>query len=102
MPRGRPLAKSGLRAKPMNEAEWLACDDPQKLLEFLRDTVSERKFRLYLCAGVRHIRHLLYSPFSATAVDVGERFADGLADEHEVGLAAYEAEAIAFGYDFDK
>jgi hypothetical protein len=31
----------------MTEAEWLACADPEKMLEFLRGRASERKLRLF-------------------------------------------------------
>jgi hypothetical protein len=86
----------------MTETEWLACTDPVKMLEFLRGKASDRKFRLYLCAGVRHIQHLLFSPDSVTAVDVGERFADGLAEEMERYEAEYQAEAKTFGCEFDE
>jgi hypothetical protein len=33
----------------MNEAEWLACADPQKMLGFQRGKVGERKLRLFAC-----------------------------------------------------
>jgi hypothetical protein len=32
-----------MRGTPMTEAEWLACTDPQPLLEFLRRKASDRK-----------------------------------------------------------
>jgi hypothetical protein len=35
----------------MTEAEWLACTDPEKLLEFVRNKASERKLRLYSVAA---------------------------------------------------
>src|SRR5438105_879271 len=31
----------------MNEAEWLACQDPQAMLSVLADKASERKLRLF-------------------------------------------------------
>jgi hypothetical protein len=38
----------------MTEDEWLACTDPQAMLEFLRGTVSERKLLLITAACCRH------------------------------------------------
>jgi hypothetical protein len=43
----------------MTEAEWLACDDPQRMLAFLgrtrrRSAASDRKLRLFAAACVRH------------------------------------------------
>ena len=39
----------------MTEAEWLTCNDPTRMLEFLRGKASERKLRLYACACAPHI-----------------------------------------------
>src|SRR5262245_41624972 len=86
----------------MTESEWLECTDLSVMLEFMRSRVSERKLRLYLCSGCRHIAHLFFDAASIVAVEVGERFADGQADEEELGRAAYAAEAPTFGYDFEE
>ncbi len=36
----------------MTEADWLACDDPNPMLEFLRDRGDDRKFRLFAVSAV--------------------------------------------------
>src|SRR3712207_1024524 len=41
----RPV--TGQRVSGVTEAEWLACDDPRPMLEFLRGKASERKLRLF-------------------------------------------------------
>jgi hypothetical protein len=37
----------------MTEAEWLACTDPQKMLEFLRGRASDRKLLLFVADTAR-------------------------------------------------
>src|SRR5262245_41155466 len=75
----------------MTEAEWLAATDPRPMLRHVRTTPNERKFRLFACC-CRSIWGLLNTACSRTAVEVAERFADGLMSEDE-RLAAF-AEAI--------
>jgi hypothetical protein len=72
----------------MTEAEWLACGDPGRMLAFLRGSASERKLRLFACACCRRLWHLLAGNPARQAVEVAERYADGLADQAEMAAAS--------------
>jgi hypothetical protein len=61
----------------MTEAEWLACEDLEAMLEFLRDRASERKFRLFACASCRSSWPLFEDNRSRTAIEAAECYADG-------------------------
>lgn len=71
----------------MTEAEWLACTNPYKMLDFLGQRASQRKLRLFACACCRRIWHLLPDERSRWAVEFGERLADG-EESAEAQLAA--------------
>src|SRR2546429_7472454 len=60
----------------MTGAEFLSCNDPEPLLEFLRGKASERKLRLLACACCRQVG-LMLSSRAREAVRVAERYADG-------------------------
>src|SRR5688572_22334262 len=77
----------------MTEAEWLMSGDRAAAVAFLRDRVSDRKLRLYLCAGCRAIWQSLPCKESREAVEVAERFADVEDTADELGRVAYHSEA---------
>lgn len=83
----------------MTQAEWLACTDPEKMLDYLFDRpgrfdpprrrnrlISDRKFNLFVVACFSSVREHMDEPIRQ-AVLVHERFADGLATEIDL-LAA--------------
>jgi hypothetical protein len=92
--RGRreaPGARGGGRG--MTEAEWLDCLDPEPMLAFVQGKASNRKLRLFACAGCRWVWHLLNYGRSRRAVEVAERYADGKATRNELAAARTAADA---------
>jgi hypothetical protein len=74
----------------MTEVEWLACENPWPMLGFLQEQANNRKVRLfavYCCHGVRG----LLESRSLSALDIAERYADGLCNETELTAAASAA-----------
>jgi hypothetical protein len=69
------------------------------MLAYIRDRVSDRKFRLFACACCRRAWSALRPFLLLSIVDVNERFADGSADREELGnvrrCARYEFQVTA-------
>ena len=78
----------------MNEAKWLSCSELWTLLDFMKRKAGHRKLRLFACACCRRIWRLL-PEHCQRAVEVTERFADGLASREEL-RSANDAESIVF------
>jgi hypothetical protein len=70
----------------MTGAEWVTCCDPEKMLDQLRDRVTDRKLRLFAIACARRAWRSFSKREVSEEVLVGERFADG-----EVSLQALKA-----------
>ncbi len=77
----------------MTEAEWLTCDDPATLLEFLHGKTSERKLRLFACGCCRRLWHLLVDGRSRKGVEVAEQYADGVVTDNDRATAYAAAHA---------
>src|SRR5262245_37598711 len=79
----------------MTEAEWLACEDAQRMLGFVRgderNSLPERRSRLFGIACCRRLLHLIVDSRSLKALDVTERYADGTATSEELDAAYSEA-----------
>src|SRR5262249_27013297 len=79
----------------MDEREWLACTDPQPMLDFLKGKASDRKFRLFAVACCRGI----WAPFTheacKQAVEAAEMYGDGLVTEDELWAAHDDAQRFA-------
>src|ERR1700733_9151151 len=67
----------------MTEADWLACTDPQPMLEYRWGKTSDRKLRLFAVACCRRLRRFEDSA-GQNVVDLAERYADGLATRKEL------------------
>ena len=84
----------------MTEQEWLDPFNPDCLLSYLRGPAGNRKRRLVAVAACRTIWFLTTQVQSRQAVEVAERFADGLAAEIERDQAeetARQAASTAYG-----
>jgi hypothetical protein len=78
----------------MDEAEWLACTDPEPMLQHLRGKASDRKLRLFAVACCRRVWTSLEHEEFRDAVRKAESFADGHADRAELLQAYEQARAI--------
>jgi hypothetical protein len=69
----------------MTEAEWLACEDSQPMLEFLRDKATDRKWRLVLCQQASlDLTLQSYNADAWKSIELGEQWADGQISDAEV------------------
>src|SRR5262249_53015904 len=82
----RPLGLPLQGEVRMDEATWATCREPAAMLNFLRMSGrgSGRKFRLLPCAFCRAVAPLLTDERYRSALDVAERYADGLASAGEL------------------
>jgi hypothetical protein len=72
----------------MTEAQWSKCTDPMALLHVMEGKASDRKLRLFASSCGRLLWPQYYDERSRTAVEVSERFAEGLTDKGEMKRAS--------------
>jgi hypothetical protein len=71
----------------MTETEWLACTDPEPMLDYVSCREGRRKLRLFACACCLRVLVVVTDECCQTAVLTAERFADGLATKEELQAA---------------
>jgi hypothetical protein len=71
--------------RDVTEGNWLTSTDPIEMLEFLRNSgkTSDRKLRLFACACVRRVWHLLPDA-GRQIVETAERYADEMASQMDL------------------
>jgi hypothetical protein len=67
----------------MIERQWLACTDPDLMMNLWQGKTTERKLRLFACACARQVWHLLEEDSAARAVLPAEQIAEGLVPARE-------------------
>jgi hypothetical protein len=87
----------------MTEAEWLACDDPTAMLEFLRGKVSDRKLRLFAVACGWKTLRLYPHQTKEKALQSAELLADRLAtnSDRRAALSALKRAGTSASWEQD-
>ena len=72
----------------MTDAEWERCTDRARMLEFLQDRISERKYRLFAVACCRQQWELFPHIPHRRVIEAAEQFADGQCTIEELRTVA--------------
>lgn len=67
----------------MNDRAWRSCTRLFEMLPLVADRIGDRKRRLFAVACCRRLLHLISDDRSKRAVEVAERYSDGLASDEE-------------------
>lgn len=78
----------------MTEQEWLASDEPHKMLNFLRSKTSDRKQRLFAVACCLRVWSSLKHDAFRKALESAEKFADGRVSQDTMTEARQAALAV--------
>ncbi len=86
----------------MNETQWLACADVNKMREFVGGRASARKLRLYAAACCRGAVRAVAAGRVLPSVEVAEDLADGSATWGEISAATAAVEVLLYETDQDR
>jgi hypothetical protein len=78
----------------LTEAEWLACEDPAPMMDFLRGNASARKLRLVAVACCRHLGLRVAGQELMQAIEAAEGYADGLGSKAALKRARQGVAAV--------
>jgi hypothetical protein len=79
----------------ITDADWLICTNPSPMVKFVKGKATDRKLRLFGCACCRRQWRLMVEDFTRTAVEVAERYADGLVEREALYVAHHAAHHLA-------
>ncbi|MDB5309988.1 MAG: hypothetical protein JWO38_4190 [Gemmataceae bacterium] len=82
----------------MTEAEWLACEDPTPMLEFIRSKACSRRLRLFAVACCRSGMNQTVPKWLRQLVNTLEGYADGIRDQTKL-LSRYSKAVEQIGTD---
>jgi hypothetical protein len=85
---GGTIGGSRLEGEAVAEEQWLKSTDSDPMLKHLGPNADHRLYRLFACACVRRIWHLLEDRRSKKAVEVAEEFAEGRVSNEQLRKAA--------------
>jgi hypothetical protein len=83
----------------MTEEQWLSTRNPGWMVQFVSESGQghERRLRLFACACVRRIWHLVLDERSRAAVNAAELYAEGDIEEGRLEVAQWAAEKALRG-----
>jgi hypothetical protein len=84
--------------RTLTEADWQSGGEAVLMLQWVGYKASDRKRRLFAVACCRHFWHQLTHPGLQAAVEVAERYADGLAAEEERQRAEADIKEVRAGF----
>jgi hypothetical protein len=85
----------------MTESEWLACSNPEPMLDMLHGKAGDRELRLFACACCRRLLAAFFEPLSWCLCETAERFVDGQAGQSELDDARFDVFAQYCGRWYD-